>query len=217
MSKIPSEDSEILYKLRIPESAQHKTVLELYDMDIHQKISAPNYQKLKTMVKRSTDQKLRLRNFDARRGRIETGAVVKSRKRLTCVEGGKGTCFKWKEKGQCSQGDRCSLRHETQDRKQKREHTTYPSQPYHEVEVCRGREVSEAKVTNCPLFDNRADIICRVLARERFVNIGIRTCANFSKQKRVVSQETRVCFFITRLMNNQIKGRRKATFTKRRK
>ena len=61
-------------------SAQLKTVLELYDMEIHQKISLPNYQKLKTMVKRRIDQKLRLRNFDARHGRIEPGAVVKSRK-----------------------------------------------------------------------------------------------------------------------------------------
>ena len=34
-----------------------------------------------------------------------------------------------------------------------------PSQPYHEVEVCRGREVSEAKVTMGPCFDNRVDII----------------------------------------------------------
>ena len=38
MSKIPSDDVlESLYKLRIRESAQLKTVLELYDMDIHQK------------------------------------------------------------------------------------------------------------------------------------------------------------------------------------
>ena len=64
MSKIPSDDVlESLYKLRIRESAQLKTVLELYDMEIHQKISVPNYQKLKTMVKRCADQKLRLRNF----------------------------------------------------------------------------------------------------------------------------------------------------------
>ena len=46
------------------------------------------------------------------------------------------------------------------------------SQPYHEVEVCRGREVSEAKVTMGPFFDNRADIIRKVPARERLVNIG---------------------------------------------
>ena len=48
MSKIPSDDIlESLYKLRIRESAQLKTVLELYDMEIHQKVSMPNYQQLK--------------------------------------------------------------------------------------------------------------------------------------------------------------------------
>ena len=67
MTKIPSDDIlEGLCKLRIRESAQLKTVLELYDMEIHQKISMPNNQKLKTMVMRSIDQKLRLRNIDAR-------------------------------------------------------------------------------------------------------------------------------------------------------
>ena len=81
MPKIPSDDIlESLYKLRIRESVQCKTVLELYDMEIHQKMSMPNLQKLKTMAKRSIDQKLRLRSFDARHGRSETGAVVKNRK-----------------------------------------------------------------------------------------------------------------------------------------
>ena len=57
MSKIPSDDIlESLYKLRICESAPLKTVVEFYDVEIHQKISTPNYQKLKTMVKRSIDQ-----------------------------------------------------------------------------------------------------------------------------------------------------------------
>ena len=46
------------------------------------------------------------------------------------VEGGEGICYQWKEKGQCSQGDRCSFRHETQDRSQKPEHTAAtPSEP----------------------------------------------------------------------------------------
>ena len=105
MSKIPSDDIlESLYKLRIRESAQLKTVLELYDLEIDEKISVPSYQMLKTMVKRSFDQKLRLRNFDTRHGNIESGAVKKSRKGLSGVEGGKGICHQWKEKGQCSQG-----------------------------------------------------------------------------------------------------------------
>ena len=55
-------------------------------MEIHQKILMPNYQKLKTMVKICKDQKLRLRNFDARHGRTETGAVVKSRKGIIGLE-----------------------------------------------------------------------------------------------------------------------------------
>ena len=81
MLKIPSDNIlESLYRLRIRESAQLKTVLESYDMEIHRKISVPNYQKLQTTVKRSIDQKLRVRNFDARHGRIETGAVVNIRK-----------------------------------------------------------------------------------------------------------------------------------------
>ena len=47
MSKIPSDDVlESLYKLRIRESDQLKTVSDLYEMEIHQKISMPNYQKI---------------------------------------------------------------------------------------------------------------------------------------------------------------------------
>ena len=53
MSKIQSHDVlESLCKMRIRESHQLKTVVELYEMEIHQKISMSNYQKLKTMVKR---------------------------------------------------------------------------------------------------------------------------------------------------------------------
>ena len=99
MSRIPSDDVvESLYKLRIRESDQLTTVLELYDMEIHQKISMPDNQKLKTMVKRSIDQKPLLRNFDARHGRIETGAVVKNRKGLSSGERGRGICYPWNKK-----------------------------------------------------------------------------------------------------------------------
>ena len=74
------------------------------------------------MVKRSKDQKLRLRNFDVRNGRIETGAVVKNRKRTIGVERGKGFCYQWKEKGQCSKGDKCGFQHDRNDRAQKPDH-----------------------------------------------------------------------------------------------
>ena len=42
-----------LYKLRIREFDQLTTVLEFYELEIHQEMSKPDCQKLKTMVKRS--------------------------------------------------------------------------------------------------------------------------------------------------------------------
>ena len=76
----------------------------------------PDYQKLKTMVKICIDQKLRLRNFDVRNERIETGAMVSSRRRLSGVERGQGVCYQWKAKGQCSRGDQCSFQHDGDER-----------------------------------------------------------------------------------------------------
>ena len=64
MTKIPSDDIlEGLYKLRIRESEKLKTVLELYNMEIHHKKAGPDYDRLKTMVKRSIEQNLRIKNF----------------------------------------------------------------------------------------------------------------------------------------------------------
>ena len=141
-SKIPPDDVlENLYKLRIRESAQLRTILEFYDMEIHQKISMPNYQKLKTMVKRSIDQKLRLREFQARHERIETGAVVKNRKGMSGHEGGKRVCCQWKAKGQCSKRDQCSFWHESNDRAKSTPKAAPPSEPI----ASRGRSVSRKK------------------------------------------------------------------------
>ena len=53
MTKIPPDDIlEGLSKLRIRESEKLKTVLELNDLEIHQKKLGPDYHRLKTMVKR---------------------------------------------------------------------------------------------------------------------------------------------------------------------
>ena len=44
ITKIPSDDIlEGMYKLRIRESEKLKTVLELYDLEIHQKKAGPDY------------------------------------------------------------------------------------------------------------------------------------------------------------------------------
>ena len=63
MTKIPPDDiSEGLYKLRIRESEKLRTVLELYDLEIHQTKLGPDYHKLKAMVKRSIEQEIRNKN-----------------------------------------------------------------------------------------------------------------------------------------------------------
>ena len=69
MTKIPPDDIlEGLYKLRIRESEKLETVLELYDLETHQKKLGPDYQRLKAMVKRSIEQEIRKNNFRARSG-----------------------------------------------------------------------------------------------------------------------------------------------------
>ena len=96
-------------------------------------------QKLKTMVKRSPDQKLRLRKFDAR---IETGEVVTSRRGLSGVERKKVFVTSGKKKASVRKGDQCSFRHESDDRAQKPEHNAAtPSEP----SVSRGRSVSKKR------------------------------------------------------------------------
>ena len=72
MTQIPSDDiMEGLYKWRIRESEKLRTVLELYNMEIHQKQAGPDYHRLKTMVKRSIKQNLRIKNFEVRNGNYE--------------------------------------------------------------------------------------------------------------------------------------------------
>ena len=60
MTQIPSDDIlENLYKLRIRESEKLKTILELYNMQIHQKKTEPDYHRLKKVVKRSIEHERR--------------------------------------------------------------------------------------------------------------------------------------------------------------
>ena len=79
MTKIPLDDIlEGLYKFSIRESEKLKTVLELYDLDTHQKKLGPDYQTLKDMVKRSIEQEIRHKNFGIRNRKFEKNAVVKN-------------------------------------------------------------------------------------------------------------------------------------------
>ena len=113
MTKIPHDDIlEGLYKLRIRESEKLKTVLELYDLETHQKKAGPDYHRLKTMVKRSIEQDLRNRNFGDRNGNYERNAVVKNQGTKQRGQRILGDCGQWETNGQCSKGNKCSFRHD---------------------------------------------------------------------------------------------------------
>ena len=131
-------------------------------MEIHQKISVPNYQRLKTMVKRG----VWIRNSDYETLTLGTGEL--NQEQWSRVERDQ-SALKEEQVSVTSGKKKASVRKETDAvsvTKPKIVHkhrNTLPSrllsQPYHEVEVCREREVSEAKVTMGHFFDNRADII----------------------------------------------------------
>ena len=117
MTKIPPDDIlEGLYKSRIRESEKLKTVLELYDLEIHQKKAGPDFHRLKTMVKRSIEQDLRNKNFGARNGNYERNAAVKNQETKLRGQRILGDCWQWKANGQCSKGDNCSFRHDMNKR-----------------------------------------------------------------------------------------------------
>ena len=114
MTKIPHDDIlESLYKLRIRGSEKLKTVLELYDLEIHQKKLGPDYHRLKTMAKRSIEQDIRNKNFGSRNGNYEKNAMVKNqgtKQRVRRILGD------WDTNGQCVKGDNCSFRHDINKR-----------------------------------------------------------------------------------------------------
>ena len=117
MTKIQPDDIlERMYKLRIRESEKLKTVLELYDLEIHQKKLGPDYHGLKTMVKRSIEQDLRNKNFGIRNGNFEKNAVVKNQGTKQRAQIILGDCWQWEANGQCSKGDNCSFRHDRNKR-----------------------------------------------------------------------------------------------------
>ena len=113
MTKIPPDDIlEGLYKFRIRESEKLKTVLELHNMEIHQKKLGPDNHRLKTMVKRSIEQNLRMMNFEARNGNFGASAVIKNQGTKQRKQRSLGDCWQWEFNGQCSKGDSCSFRHD---------------------------------------------------------------------------------------------------------
>ena len=191
MTKIPHDDIlEGLYKLRIRESEKLKTVLELYDLETHQKKLGPDYQRLKTMVKRSIEQEIRNKNFGARNGNYEKNAVVKNQGTKQRVQRSLGDCWQWETNRQCSKGDhQIRLRILSCGRMS---------------ENHRGPEVPEVKARVVECRDDLAGITQR-----NFTNHSVKsgTLQNAcSTRPRVVADLENSSYAIVRLMNNLVKG-----------
>ena len=117
MTRIPSDDIlESLYKLRIRESEKLNTVLELYDLEIHQKKIGLDHHRLKTTVKRCIEQEIRNKNFGARNGNFERNAVVNNQGTKQRGQRILGDCWQWEANVWCSKGDTCSFRHDVNRR-----------------------------------------------------------------------------------------------------
>ena len=171
MTKIPPDDIlEGLYNLRIRESEKLKAVLELFDLEIHQKKLGPDYHRLQAMVKRSIEQDIRNKNFGARNGSYEKNAVVKKQGTKQRVQGILGDCWQWETIGQCVKGDNCSFRHDMNKRGK------FTHQIRLRILSCsrmsenhRGPEVPEVKVRAVECRDGLARITLEELAITHFV------------------------------------------------
>ena len=114
--EIPPDDIlEGSYKLRIGGSEKLKTVLELCDLETHQKKIGPDYHRLKTMVQRSIEQDLRNRNFGPEMEIMRATPWSRIREQNS-VDRILGDCWQWEANGQCPKGDNCSFRHDVNKR-----------------------------------------------------------------------------------------------------
>ena len=84
------------------------------------------------MAKGNTDQKLRSRNFEGRKGKIGTGAVTMNRRCQRSMERRLGDCWQWQTSEQRSKGNNCSFRHDEIKRVKSPPKSTQPSEPLKE-------------------------------------------------------------------------------------
>ena len=189
MTKIPHDDIlEGLSKLRIRESEKLKTVLELYDLEIHQKKLGPDYHRLKAMVKRSIEQEIRNKNFgEARSGNFEKNAVVKNQGTKQRVQRILGDCWQWETNGQCVKGNNCSFRHDMNKRGKSSPSNPSPNSFMRQNERNhRGPEVPEVKVRVVECRDGLARITLEELAITHIVKDGTLQNACSTKTRVVV-------------------------------
>ena len=208
MTKIPHDDIlEGLYKLRIRESEKLKTVLELYDLETHQKKLGPDYHRLKAMVKRSIEQEIRNKNFGARSGNFEKNAVVKNQGTKQRVQRSPGDSWQWETNGQCVKGNNCSFRHDMD--KRGKSSPSNPSQnsfmQQSERKPSRTRS-PRGKVPVVECLDGLARITSKELAITHFVKNGTLQNACSTRPRVVVGLGKSAHSHIVRLTHSRRNG-----------
>ena len=130
--------------------------------------------RLKTMVKRSVEQDLRNRNFVARNGNYERNTVVKNQGTKHRGQRILGDCWQWAANGQCSGGDNCSCRHDTNKRQKVTQPNPSPSSFMRQNERNASRTRSpEDKVPVVECLDGLARIASKELATTHPAKDGI--------------------------------------------
>ena len=85
---------EGLYKAKLQDTVQHRTVMALYDQETARNEGEPNYQQLKTSVKLHFDQMMRSRNLRVRNNVVERGSLTKcQRERKLTLRGERESVF----------------------------------------------------------------------------------------------------------------------------
>ena len=208
MTKIPPDDIlEGLYKLRIRESQKIKAVLELYDLEIHQKKLGPDYHRLKAMVKRSIEQDTRNKNFGSRIGNSEKNAVVKNQGTKQRVQRILGDCWQWETNGQCVKRDNCRFRHDMNKRGKVTPSNPSPNSFMQQNERKSSRTRSprgKSLVVEC--LDGLARFTSKELAITHFVKSGTLQNACSTRPRVVVGLEKSAHTHIVRLMNSRLQG-----------
>ena len=208
MTKIPSDDIlEGLYKLRIRESEKMKTVLELYDLETHQKKAGPDHHRVKTVVKRSIEQDLRNRNFGPETDIMKESPWSTIREQnsvykefLEIVGKGKPTDSALKETIAVSDTIKISV----QNRHSRINLRIFSCGRMREMR--REHEVPEVEVPVVDCLDVPARITLEELAISHFVKNGTFQNACSTRLRVVVGLRRSALMRIVRLMNNLVKG-----------
>ena len=195
-----------IVQIRIRESKILKTVLELYDLEIHQKKAGPDYHRLTTMVKKSIEQDSRNKNFGARNGNYERNAVVKNQRTKQRGQRILGDCWQWETNGQWKETMAVSVTISINVQK-------WHSRIRLRIVSCsrmkenhREPEVPEDRVPVVEFLDGHGRITSKELAPIHSVKSGTLQSACSTSPRVVADLAKSARMHIVRLMNNLVKG-----------